>query len=106
DLVAHLDELEGVCLQFEGLETTALFVATTYKLMDHVGMEPSTEEVPDPTLPSPTPAKIQTEKPKVRDSSYLDLEQLLEEVGKELEQREEPWLGEDMEEFPMAFFEE
>ncbi|KAK2494947.1 hypothetical protein MC885_019434, partial [Smutsia gigantea] len=45
DLVSHLDELGGVCLQFEeGLETTALFVATTYKLTDRVGTEPSTEE--------------------------------------------------------------
>ncbi|KAK2496098.1 hypothetical protein MC885_015930 [Smutsia gigantea] len=45
DLVAHLDELGGVCLQFEeGLETTALFVATTCKLMDCVGTEPSIEE--------------------------------------------------------------
>ncbi|KAK2495752.1 hypothetical protein MC885_007086, partial [Smutsia gigantea] len=45
DLVAHLDELGGVCLQFEeGLETTALFVATTYKLTVRVGTEPSTEE--------------------------------------------------------------
>ncbi|KAK2495753.1 hypothetical protein MC885_007087, partial [Smutsia gigantea] len=63
----------------------------------------------DPTLPSPMPAKIQTEKPKARegpgpqelppqeavsfhpddeDSSDLNMEQLLEEVGKELEQRE------------------
>ncbi|KAK2508204.1 hypothetical protein MC885_008630, partial [Smutsia gigantea] len=267
DLVARLDELGGVCLQFEeGLETIALFVATTYKLMDRVVTEPFTEEVPanksqtrnpkgdqviqlmnvilnkkspeslsevlivasaaaalsqncshmpvvvmhkgspsdtheqaillltqatvklehaksvastatvlqktsftpDPTLPSPMPAKIQTEKPKAQgrangqdgtpqrktvqrspgneysappvpvtrrkghgnsepeqpegprpqelppkvavsfhpddeDSSHLDQEQLLEEVGKELEQREEPRLREDTEEFPMAF---
>lgn len=48
DLVARLDELGGVYLQFEeGLETTALFVAATYKLMDHVGTEPSIKEVPD-----------------------------------------------------------
>ncbi|KAK2488397.1 hypothetical protein MC885_021360 [Smutsia gigantea] len=40
------------------------------------------------------------------DSSGLDLEQLLEEVGKELEQREEPRLGEDVEEVPKAFFKE
>nr|KAF6472365.1 ribophorin II [Molossus molossus] len=46
DLVARLDELGGVYLQFEeGLETTALFVAATYKLMDHVGTEPSIKEV-------------------------------------------------------------
>lgn len=33
-------------LQFEeGLELTALFVAATYKLMDHVGTEPSMKEV-------------------------------------------------------------
>ncbi|XP_027277079.1 dolichyl-diphosphooligosaccharide--protein glycosyltransferase subunit 2 isoform X2 [Cricetulus griseus] len=45
DLVARLDELGGVYLQFEeGLETTALFVAATYKLMDHVGTEPSMKE--------------------------------------------------------------
>lgn len=32
-------------LQFEeGLETTALFVAATYRLMDHVGTEPSIKE--------------------------------------------------------------
>ncbi|KAK2492263.1 hypothetical protein MC885_015702, partial [Smutsia gigantea] len=248
DFVAHLDELGGVCLQFEeGLETTALFVATTCKLMDRVGTEPSIEEdqviqlmnailskksskppseafsvasatavlsqncchMPDPTVPSPMPAKIQTEKPKAQgrangqdgtpqrktvqrspgdesaappvpitgrkghgnsdpdqaapqikasltnlseekeakmvpkdmnpqfivgacpvvgkegtgppelppqkavsfhpddeDFSDLDLEQLLEEVRKELEQREEPRLGEDAEEFPIAFFKE
>lgn len=48
DLVARLDELGGVYLQFEeGLETTALFVAATYKLMDHVGTEPSIKEVPN-----------------------------------------------------------
>ncbi|XP_069352357.1 dolichyl-diphosphooligosaccharide--protein glycosyltransferase subunit 2 isoform X5 [Eulemur rufifrons] len=45
DLVARLDELGGMYLQFEeGLETTALFVAATYKLMDHVGTEPSIKE--------------------------------------------------------------
>ncbi|XP_026934156.1 dolichyl-diphosphooligosaccharide--protein glycosyltransferase subunit 2 isoform X1 [Sagmatias obliquidens] len=45
DLVARLDELGGVYLQFEeGLETTALFLAATYKLMDHVGTEPSIKE--------------------------------------------------------------
>ncbi|XP_024895520.1 dolichyl-diphosphooligosaccharide--protein glycosyltransferase subunit 2 isoform X2 [Pteropus alecto] len=45
DLVARLDELGGVYLQFEeGLETTALFVAATYKLMDHVRTEPSIKE--------------------------------------------------------------
>lgn len=44
--MARLDELGGVYLQFEeGLETTALFVAATYKLMDHVGTEPSIKEV-------------------------------------------------------------
>ncbi|XP_025788440.1 dolichyl-diphosphooligosaccharide--protein glycosyltransferase subunit 2 [Puma concolor] len=48
DLVARLDELGGVYLQFEeGLETTALFVAATYKLMDHVGTEPSIKEPRD-----------------------------------------------------------
>uniref|UniRef100_A0A8I3WH57 Dolichyl-diphosphooligosaccharide--protein glycosyltransferase subunit 2 n=1 Tax=Callithrix jacchus TaxID=9483 RepID=A0A8I3WH57_CALJA len=46
DLIARLDELGGVYLQFEeGLETTALFVAATYKLMDHVGTEPSIKEL-------------------------------------------------------------
>ncbi|MBZ3872207.1 Dolichyl-diphosphooligosaccharide--protein glycosyltransferase subunit 2 [Sciurus carolinensis] len=45
DLVARLDELGGVYLQFEeGLETTALFVAATYRLMDHVGTAPSIKE--------------------------------------------------------------
>ncbi|XP_028642390.1 dolichyl-diphosphooligosaccharide--protein glycosyltransferase subunit 2 [Grammomys surdaster] len=45
DLVARLDELGGMYLQFEeGLELTALFVAATYKLMDHVGTEPSMKE--------------------------------------------------------------
>ncbi|KAK2502327.1 hypothetical protein MC885_017265 [Smutsia gigantea] len=44
--------------------------------------------------------------PGDEDSSGLDLKQLLEEVGKELEQREEPRLGEDAEEVPMAFFKE
>lgn len=44
--MARLDELGGIYLQFEeGLETTALFVAATYKLMDHVGTEPSIKEV-------------------------------------------------------------
>ncbi|XP_058425136.1 zinc finger CW-type PWWP domain protein 1 isoform X1 [Diceros bicornis minor] len=38
--------------------------------------------------------------------SDLDLDQLMEDVGKELEQREEQQQREDAEEFPMAFFEE
>lgn len=46
DLVARLDDLGGVYLQFEeGLETTALFVAATYGLSDHVGTEPAMKEV-------------------------------------------------------------
>lgn len=45
DLVARLDDLGGVYLQFEeGLEATALFVAATYRLSDHVGMEPALKE--------------------------------------------------------------
>ncbi|XP_038606153.1 dolichyl-diphosphooligosaccharide--protein glycosyltransferase subunit 2 isoform X2 [Tachyglossus aculeatus] len=45
DLVARLDDLGGVYLQFEeGLETTALFVAATYRLSDHVGAEPPIKE--------------------------------------------------------------
>uniref|UniRef100_A0A8B9PAX8 Dolichyl-diphosphooligosaccharide--protein glycosyltransferase subunit 2 n=1 Tax=Apteryx owenii TaxID=8824 RepID=A0A8B9PAX8_APTOW len=45
DLVARLDDLGGVYLQFEeGIETTALFVAATYKLSDHVGTEPAMKE--------------------------------------------------------------
>ncbi|KAK2499243.1 hypothetical protein MC885_009505 [Smutsia gigantea] len=44
--------------------------------------------------------------PDDEDFSDLDVEQLLKEVGKDLEQREEPRLWEDAEEFPMAFFEE
>ncbi|KAJ1124011.1 hypothetical protein NDU88_002475 [Pleurodeles waltl] len=45
DLVARLDDLGGVYLQFEeGLEATALFVAATYTLSDHVGMEPPLKE--------------------------------------------------------------
>ncbi|XP_025932585.1 dolichyl-diphosphooligosaccharide--protein glycosyltransferase subunit 2, partial [Apteryx rowi] len=45
DLVARLDDLGGVYLQFEeGIETTALFVAATYKLSDHVGTEPAVKE--------------------------------------------------------------
>ncbi|XP_037771610.1 dolichyl-diphosphooligosaccharide--protein glycosyltransferase subunit 2 isoform X3 [Chelonia mydas] len=45
DLVARLDDLGGVYLQFEeGLETTALFVAATYGLSDHVGTEPAMKE--------------------------------------------------------------
>lgn len=40
------------------------------------------------------------------DSSDLDLEQLLEDAGKEPEQLEEPQRGEDAGEFTMAFFEE
>lgn len=45
DLVARLDDLGGQYLQFEeGLEATALFVAATYKLSDHVGMEPALKE--------------------------------------------------------------
>ncbi|XP_077614756.1 zinc finger CW-type PWWP domain protein 1 isoform X1 [Crocuta crocuta] len=39
-------------------------------------------------------------------SSDLDLEQLLEDVGEEPEQLEEPQCGEDAGEFPTAFFEE
>lgn len=46
DLVARLDDLGGVYLQFEeGIETTALFVAAAYKLSDHVGTEPAMKEV-------------------------------------------------------------
>ncbi|XP_053250049.1 dolichyl-diphosphooligosaccharide--protein glycosyltransferase subunit 2 isoform X2 [Podarcis raffonei] len=45
DLVARLDDLGGVYLQFEeGLEATALFLAATYKLSDHVGTEPAMKE--------------------------------------------------------------
>ncbi|KAM3923953.1 dolichyl-diphosphooligosaccharide--protein glycosyltransferase subunit 2 isoform 2-T2 [Leptodactylus fuscus] len=45
DLVARLDDLGGQYLQFEeGLETTALFVAATYSLSDHVGVEPALKE--------------------------------------------------------------
>ncbi|KAM4622825.1 dolichyl-diphosphooligosaccharide--protein glycosyltransferase subunit 2 isoform 3-T3 [Discoglossus pictus] len=45
DLVARLDDLGGQYLQFEeGLEATALFVAATYRLSDHVGMEPALKE--------------------------------------------------------------
>nr|XP_033819583.1 dolichyl-diphosphooligosaccharide--protein glycosyltransferase subunit 2 isoform X2 [Geotrypetes seraphini] len=45
DLVARLDDLGGVYLQFEeGLEATALFVAATYRLSEHVGMEPALKE--------------------------------------------------------------
>ncbi|CAI9597372.1 unnamed protein product, partial [Staurois parvus] len=45
DLVARLDDLGGQYLQFEeGLEATALFVAATYSLSDHVGMEPALKE--------------------------------------------------------------
>ncbi|XP_063153227.1 dolichyl-diphosphooligosaccharide--protein glycosyltransferase subunit 2 isoform X2 [Candoia aspera] len=45
DLVARLDDLGGVYLQFEeGLEATALFVAATYRLSDHVGAEPAIKE--------------------------------------------------------------
>uniref|UniRef100_A0A8C3N2I6 Dolichyl-diphosphooligosaccharide--protein glycosyltransferase subunit 2 n=1 Tax=Geospiza parvula TaxID=87175 RepID=A0A8C3N2I6_GEOPR len=45
DLVALLDDLGGVYLQFEeGIETTALFVAAAYKLSDHVGTEPAIKE--------------------------------------------------------------
>uniref|UniRef100_A0A8D0BL53 Dolichyl-diphosphooligosaccharide--protein glycosyltransferase subunit 2 n=1 Tax=Salvator merianae TaxID=96440 RepID=A0A8D0BL53_SALMN len=45
DLVARLDDLGGIYLQFEeGLEATALFVAATYKLSDHVGTEPAMKE--------------------------------------------------------------
>ncbi|KAI5093325.1 dolichyl-diphosphooligosaccharide--protein glycosyltransferase subunit 2 precursor [Silurus meridionalis] len=41
DLVARLDDLGGVYLQFEeGLETTALFVSAAYALSDHMDMEP------------------------------------------------------------------
>ncbi|KAF1419883.1 Dolichyl-diphosphooligosaccharide--protein glycosyltransferase subunit 2, partial [Spheniscus humboldti] len=46
DLVARLDDLGGVYLQFEeGIETTALFVAAAYKLSDHVGTEPAMKEL-------------------------------------------------------------
>uniref|UniRef100_A0A8C5TZ88 Dolichyl-diphosphooligosaccharide--protein glycosyltransferase subunit 2 n=1 Tax=Malurus cyaneus samueli TaxID=2593467 RepID=A0A8C5TZ88_9PASS len=45
DLVARLDDLGGIYLQFEeGIETTALFVAAAYKLSDHVGTEPAIKE--------------------------------------------------------------
>ncbi|XP_069508396.1 dolichyl-diphosphooligosaccharide--protein glycosyltransferase subunit 2 isoform X2 [Ambystoma mexicanum] len=45
DLVARLDDLGGVYLQFEeGLEATALFVAATYRLSNHVGLEPALKE--------------------------------------------------------------
>uniref|UniRef100_UPI00398EE5D8 dolichyl-diphosphooligosaccharide--protein glycosyltransferase subunit 2 isoform X2 n=1 Tax=Pristiophorus japonicus TaxID=55135 RepID=UPI00398EE5D8 len=45
DLVARLDDLGGIYLQFEeGLETTALFVTAAYKLSDHAGMEPAIKE--------------------------------------------------------------
>ncbi|XP_075702453.1 dolichyl-diphosphooligosaccharide--protein glycosyltransferase subunit 2 isoform X2 [Rhinoderma darwinii] len=45
DLVARLDDLGGQYLQFEeGLEATALFVAATYRLSDHVGVEPALKE--------------------------------------------------------------
>ncbi|XP_007430300.1 dolichyl-diphosphooligosaccharide--protein glycosyltransferase subunit 2 isoform X1 [Python bivittatus] len=45
DLVARLDDLGGMYLQFEeGLEATALFVAATYRLSDHVGTEPAIKE--------------------------------------------------------------
>ncbi|XP_053309811.1 dolichyl-diphosphooligosaccharide--protein glycosyltransferase subunit 2 isoform X2 [Spea bombifrons] len=45
DLVARLDDLGGQYLQFEeGLEATALFVAATYQLSDHVGVEPALKE--------------------------------------------------------------
>ncbi|XP_044152851.1 dolichyl-diphosphooligosaccharide--protein glycosyltransferase subunit 2 isoform X3 [Bufo gargarizans] len=45
DLVARLDDLGGQYLQFEeGLEATALFVAATYSLSDHVGVEPALKE--------------------------------------------------------------
>ncbi|XP_032897560.1 dolichyl-diphosphooligosaccharide--protein glycosyltransferase subunit 2 isoform X1 [Amblyraja radiata] len=45
DLIARLDDLGGIYLQFEeGLETTAMFVAATYKLSDHAGMEPAIKE--------------------------------------------------------------
>lgn len=44
--MARLDDLGGVYLQFEeGLEATALFVAATYRLSDHVGTEPAMKEV-------------------------------------------------------------
>lgn len=61
DLVARLDDLGGVYLQFEeGIETTALFVAAAYKLSDHVGTEPAIKEVctcPFPSLHIPAPKK-------------------------------------------------
>ncbi|KAM9296292.1 dolichyl-diphosphooligosaccharide--protein glycosyltransferase subunit 2 [Gastrophryne carolinensis] len=45
DSVARLDDLGGQYLQFEeGLEATALFVAATYTLSDHVGVEPALKE--------------------------------------------------------------
>ncbi|XP_062897323.1 dolichyl-diphosphooligosaccharide--protein glycosyltransferase subunit 2 isoform X1 [Mobula hypostoma] len=45
DLIARLDDLGGIYLQFEeGLETTAMFVAAAYKLSDHAGMEPAIKE--------------------------------------------------------------
>uniref|UniRef100_A0A6I8MXA0 Dolichyl-diphosphooligosaccharide--protein glycosyltransferase subunit 2 n=1 Tax=Ornithorhynchus anatinus TaxID=9258 RepID=A0A6I8MXA0_ORNAN len=45
DLVARLDDLGGVYLQFEeGLETTALFVAAAYRLSDRAGAEPPVKE--------------------------------------------------------------
>ncbi|KAF3813945.1 hypothetical protein GH733_017977 [Mirounga leonina] len=87
------------------------------------------EEKKDPTLPSPKSAKIQTKKPKARakkddfleepgyeekhnkkkvqnEKSDLDLEQLLEDVGREPEQLEGPRCGDDPGEFTLAFFEE
>ncbi|MFT7801423.1 dolichyl-diphosphooligosaccharide-protein glycosyltransferase subunit 2 isoform X2 [Arapaima gigas] len=45
DLVARLDDLGGVYLQFEeGLEATALFVTAAYALSDHVDIEPPLKE--------------------------------------------------------------
>nr|XP_005990458.2 PREDICTED: dolichyl-diphosphooligosaccharide--protein glycosyltransferase subunit 2 isoform X2 [Latimeria chalumnae] len=45
DLVARMDDLGGIYLQFEeGLEVTALFVAAAYRLSDHVGVEPAIKE--------------------------------------------------------------
>ncbi|XP_056129809.1 dolichyl-diphosphooligosaccharide--protein glycosyltransferase subunit 2 [Lampris incognitus] len=45
DLIARLDDLGGVYLQFEeGLEATALFVTAAYSLSDHVDMEPPLKE--------------------------------------------------------------
>ncbi|XP_043946153.1 dolichyl-diphosphooligosaccharide--protein glycosyltransferase subunit 2 isoform X2 [Protopterus annectens] len=45
DLIARMDDLGGIYLQFEeGLETTASFIAAAYRLSDHVGTEPAVKE--------------------------------------------------------------